>query len=64
MHTTNNHCLLFESSLLYNKLDCVLGSLELIDTIDALCLTFQIILDNPFYSCKPLANARRNCKVR
>jgi hypothetical protein len=49
---------------LYGKLDCVLSLYELISTVDALCLTFQIVLDYPFSSYKPLANVRCSCKDR
>jgi hypothetical protein len=35
-------------SILYNKLDCALYLYELIGTIDALYLSFWIILDYPF----------------
>jgi hypothetical protein len=50
-------------SLLYSKLDCALSLYELIDTVDALRLTFQIILDYLFSSSKPLVNARRSYQV-
>jgi hypothetical protein len=48
----------------YDMLECALSYRNCVGTVVALWLSFRIILDYPFNSCKPLANIRRSCQIR